>query len=413
MGMLQAELDSALSRLPWTILTQRIAEQMQAQGITLSHTDRRRLEEHLRSGADGRITLQRWRWWETGELAVHLTQGDTDAVIERVDRFIAHELHGLMREVTDDVAQSMLKHLLDRWRKESVRQRKEIAGFRRRLEQHWERPLELLRMLLSIARELDTEIDPHTQSRASTLVDVLRRLHARACQISDEIIVLLAAGFADGAIARWRTLHEVAIVALFLHQHGEDVAIRYLAHEAVEARKAVYDYLRCYERLGYEPVPAHEVEEIERAAEEALVRFGAAFKNEYGWAAEALGKKAPRITDLERAVGVDHMRAHYRMASHNVHANPKGLFFKLGLLRELDVLLAGPSNAGLTDPGHSAAISLSQVSAALLTLTPTLDNIVKLKVMSALEQQIGDAFHAAHAELARLDEALHETRRSA
>lgn len=38
------------------------------------------------------------------------------------------------------------------------------------------------------------------------------------------------------------------------------------------------------------------------------------------------------------------------IAEHNVHANPKGAFFKLGLLCEINILLGGPSNAGLVDP---------------------------------------------------------------
>jgi len=76
------------------------------------------------------------------------------------------------------------------------------------------------------------------------------------------------------------------------------------------------------------------------------------------------------------------------MASHNVHANPKGVFFKLGMLAESQVLLAGPSNAGLADPGHGAALSLSRVTAALVGLQqpPTLDNNVALLMMV----QLGD-----------------------
>jgi hypothetical protein len=45
----------------------------------------------------------------------------------------------------------------------------------------------------------------------------------------------------------------------------------------------------------------------------------------------------PTFKDIERAAGIDHLRAHYRMASHNVHANPKGVFFKLGMLEESQV----------------------------------------------------------------------------
>jgi hypothetical protein len=92
-----------------------------------------------------------------------------------------------------------------------------------------------------------------------------------------------------------------------------------------------------------------------------------------------------------RAPGIGHFRANYRIASHNVHANPKGVFFKLGMLAESQVLLAGPSNAGLADPGHGAALSLSRVTAALVGLQqpPTLDNLDN-NVALLMMVQLGD-----------------------
>lgn len=55
-------------------------------------------------------------------------------------------------------------------------------------------------------------------------------------------------------------------------------------------------------------------------------------------------------------------------------------------------MLAGPSNAGLTDPGHSTAISLLQINSALLALQLTFDNLVALRVMLLLENEIGEMF---------------------
>ena len=58
--------------------------------------------------------------------------------------------------------------------------------------------------------------------------------------MADEIICLLENGFADGAMARWRTLHEIAIVAIVLSKHGEDIAQGYLDHQAVESKRAAW-----------------------------------------------------------------------------------------------------------------------------------------------------------------------------
>jgi hypothetical protein len=61
---------------------------------------------------------------------------------------------------------------------------------------------------------------------------------------------------------------------------------------------------------------------------------------------------------------------------------------KLGILAESQVILAGPSNAGLADPGHGAALSLSRVTAALVGLQqpPTLDNNVSLLMIVPCQQ---------------------------
>lgn len=83
------------------------------------------------------------------------------------------------------------------------------------------------------------------------------------------------------------------------------------------------------------------------------------------------------------------------MASHNVHANPKAVFFKLGLCpRGQDILLAGPSNSGLAEPGHGTAVSLGQITVALLGIEPNIDRLVVCTLLMTLVQEIGEEFIA-------------------
>ena len=56
--------------------------------------------------------------------------------------------------------------------------------------------------------------------------EALSRLLARACRIAEEVLVLLKAGYGQGALARWRALHEVAVVADLIAENGEDCAER-------------------------------------------------------------------------------------------------------------------------------------------------------------------------------------------
>jgi hypothetical protein len=123
------------------------------------------------------------------------------------------------------------------------------------------------------------------------------------------------------------------------------------------------------------------------------------YKNSQGWAAKHLGKDGPSFADIQAAASIDHLAPFYKMASHNVHANPNGVLFKLGLVGESTTLLAGPSNAGLADPRHAAALSLVQISSALLSLNPTADRIVSMKIMQSLTDEIGEALITAHRKL--------------
>jgi hypothetical protein len=133
--------------------------------------------------------------------------------------------------------------------------------------------------------------------------------------------------------------------------------------------------------------------EIQNRYKKAMTQFGDAFRGSYGWAASALKKSGPTFRDVEQDVKLDSLSPYYRFASHNVHANPKGLTVKLGLGPDRGkVLLAGPSNTGLADPAQCTALSLLQTTSALLGTRPSLDFIVVMKVLIMLQTQIARAF---------------------
>lgn len=125
-------------------------------------------------------------------------------------------------------------------------------------------------------------------------------------------------------------------------------------------------------------------------------RFGKSYLGAYGWAAVELNNSRPNFSDIEEAVGLDHMRPYYKMASTNVHANPQGIYLKLGLGSMNDVKLAGPSIFGLADPGHGAAISLAQITDVVLTFHSNVDTLAILKILEILEKETGKAFIEIH-----------------
>ena len=278
-------------------------------------------------------------------------------------------------------------------------------GFEKRLNDRWKYPLELLDLAIALSTEAGTEFNRKYRNEAvgsgDAVFEVLTRLHARGCQVSGEVLALLRSGFADGAHARWRSLHEMAVVASLIEQHGQELAERYLLHEPMQQYKLACEYQRFFDRLDVEPPPKEDLDELRVRRDELIDRFGESFKGDYGWAASAIGSNRPTMSDIEQQVQLDHMRPYYRMASDNVHANAHGAHFRLGLhsAQEKKVLLAGPSNLGLADPGHSTAISLLQITTNLLATQPVFDCAVTMKVLEELTNEVGEAFLKVHQEL--------------
>lgn len=252
----------------------------------------------------------------------------------------------------------------------------------------------LLEVFILISQEIGAEFNKSVRNdvekEISPRFEVLSRSHARSCQVALEILTLLQNGFADGADARWRTLHEIAVETNVINRHDDDLAVRYLDHDIIQKRESARTFQAHCHELGYEAVTDEELQELETAYTRLIRQHGKDFANENGWAAHLTGKPRPRFKDIEVIAKFEHMRPLYKMACLNVHGGARGLFFRLGLSYEEDenLLLAGPSTNGLANPIQNTAYSLLQITAALLTYDINLDYLVTMKVLHQLEQEI-------------------------
>lgn len=249
------------------------------------------------------------------------------------------------------------------------------AGFEARLQSRWQSALERFELFIHEALEagqaINTTYRPDAAARSDQKFEALIRLHGRAAMTAQEVIVLLRSGYSTGAMARWRTLHEVWVVFALLADGDQELARRYLMHDTVESLKGEEDYERCWEALGYE-APDWDPDRRVAVRAEFENEFGAPFLQDYGWAAPLFKGKAPRgFKALEERADLGHWRAHYRLASHGAHANPKGILFNIQSGAEVDVIWAGPSNAGLADPAQCSLIALGNVTVALLAYAVT------------------------------------------
>ena len=385
---------SRLEALPCDLLFNLIERKLAEKGVTLKKRQRATLRSelerqdrpHLKSLPGHNSTHQ------------HVVLRLTDADLSELEEKLNHALSTVtIPSLTDELAQGIGRELDRKWKAEQKRQHREYGRFSKRLNRRWGEPLSQLEQLIVVSAELGDSVNrrlrqEHPRANPFT-VEVQTRLHARACQIAREVLSLLSAGFAEGAMARWRALHEVTVVSLFI-THDEDLAERYRCHEAVESLKAAHQYREHTDRLGLEPLTDSELKGLEANVAALRRRFGQAYSKSYGWAAEKLQKarKPVNFEQIEEAAQLGHFRPYYRLASHSVHANPKGVFFRLGLIDQTTVLLAGPSSFGLADPGQNTAISLGQVTTAVGTLNPTLDDLVVMKVVLKRVDSIRKAF---------------------
>jgi len=409
MHILQQTLDEAVANLPQILLEKTIFKKLTEQGIKPTKRLCTSLAKHIlsHSGEPFRYKSKKL----SGSVSLTFTEADGDEIAKAFDDFLKNKLSGVVTSVAHKMSGLILKDLKARWPEESALQKADLVGFRERLEERWGKPLEQTRMLLTMCREWCQQAHEREISRRKhkkkQLREILIRLLVRGCQVTDEIICLLENGFADGAMARWRTLHEIAVVAAVISRHGESIAERYVAHQAVESKRAMDKYLGCYKELGYRPLPAREQEKIRKNYDRALAKYGRDFKGDYGWAGLHLKNPRPSFAALEKEAGRAEMRAFYQMGNDNIHAGIKSMYVRLGLL-DYDGLLSGRSNGGLTDPGQNAAHTLTQLAALVCLSNPTVDDLVAGDMIRALRDEIPNSFWRADKQLRKDDESFRQ-----
>jgi hypothetical protein len=322
----------------------------------------------------------------------------------RVDRFpqIVAEALG--------TASEPLVGELKRRAPEMLREHAELrADFEQRLALHWKRALDLYEMVVVAAGEAGAESNaanaPAAAEEDDLVFEALVGLHALACRTASEIYALLRSGHPFGAMTRWRSLHENAVIAEVLSNNGRGVAERFLLHQHLQNAKDARTYQEHCEALGYEPLGEEEFAEIQQRAEELKARYGPAYKQGYGWAAILTDSgRAPTFRDLERIAGLEYLRPFYGWASHAVHPGSKGLQLNLLTRGEGSVRLAGPTNAFLADPGHGALRALLHVTTVLLIhgrqgSAQHFENLIIISALTRLVDEAGEVFLQAERDL--------------
>jgi Family of unknown function (DUF5677) len=277
----------------------------------------------------------------------------------------------------DAAAARLTKRLLRRRASILSARRQPLRGFGERLFERWKEALDLYELSLYLAGKsgdlYQKAFREFAGDQESKKFVALGRLHGIAILIAGEVLQLLKGGYASGAHARWRSLHETAVVTIFIARESDELAERFLDHRSVKAYEDAKEYQKHAKKLGEKEFSPDELEKLRETFDATLARYGQDFARSYGWAKRALEEANPKrkghvtFGEIEKEVGVDFWISYYRMASHSVHPTATTINFNLGMPAHFGGILSGPSNAGLADPGHGALLSLANETAVLMT----------------------------------------------
>lgn len=409
MSSFNSVLKEKMSCLPRIIMAKILREKLESIGASNVDVLIEQIIDHMIQNAGNGAESINFDFDADCDISLELTKADFDRFEATLEGAL-DDLPNIIERTAADVSAQMLRSYERDWR--AMRNIEDIreAEFCANLRNQWGDGFDLLRMLIDISREVGLDFVRRARRSKSirriNLNSALYLLHARAILVASEAMVLIENGFADGAMARWRTLHEITCVAMILDDGGDALAKRYLDHDVVESKKIISKYEECSEELGYSKPSVRDIKKINCAYEFVIEKYGKGFGTDYGWVSEYLSISKPNFFDIEKAAGRAAMRSHYKMASHNIHAGTKGLTFRLGALDDHSGVIAGASNVGFVDPGHNLAINLMQITSLLLPAPWTIDKIAQLRALLDLTNRIGNALRRSQRSIERSERKL-------
>lgn len=307
-----------------------------------------------------------------------------------------------VHEYADPIYQALLKE-----GPTMVEEERLIAQeFESRLQLRWLPAFYDLSSVIKIAEETAGDIIDDYMSKqvkveddkyfVSLIFDVLMKLYSKSIILSKEIRALLKAGFADGAMSRWRSLHECNVYFTILTLNYTDkeftgnIVHKFFDYSIVEK----YQELKSY-RVGDSEFDLNEIqsESIKKDYDEVLRKHGDNFKHPYSWAKSIFpNKRKIFFSDLEKKAKIDRLAIYYKQANYQIHASPTGLYNSLGNIQDERAkqygYILGPSNYGLSIPGQLTLITLSQISTSLLLLDINMDKLIRASIF---QKYINDA----------------------
>lgn len=248
-------------------------------------------------------------------------------------------------------------------------------------------------------KELESQIPEDDKLK----LNVLFRLHGRACQVATEIQTLLKFGYSDGAHARWRTLHEISVIFSLLIENDNLLTEMFVNFEYIEKLKRAKNSKEHLKAINWRPIDEETISKLEKQKEILKNKYGDDFAKNYGWTINIIPQKRDRnFSKLEELVGLDYMRPFYSWACENVHSGMDGLSNRMSIHDSAEVnylMFTGPSQYGLADPAQFTTYSLIQITSSLISLNESYENLVIQSLLEKLHQLSASEFFKKHIEI--------------
>jgi hypothetical protein len=258
---------------------------------------------------------------------------------------------------------------------------------------YWHEALLKVSLLVSLSNQIHHFIGEKAKMgrfvERKELLESLMRLQGKACQISNEVLVLATHGYAGGALARWRSLHEIDVISAILVKYGNDLAIRFLDYYDVEMAQLYVDLLPSFSKRLNLPNPDAKITNTLKDRRVAHCKIHKEhFSKKDGWARTVC--KDPSFVNLEKEVGQDYLRFLYKLASSSVHPGAFTSRFDLGVpYIGRDQVLLGPSIHGIYFPIHFMAITLVSIDTRILAIDTSPRSWILRGLLDAILMDIG------------------------
>lgn len=277
-------------------------------------------------------------------------------------------LASIVSEIVESKADQVVTRLRKNHRRVVSKWRDEVFARAEAATKSWVNCLDAMELAITQASVCSEEFKSLQPQRSDPKFLAIRGLLAESVGIAEEILLLLRNGFPSGAYARWRSLHERAVLALFVSRSPRTTAKRFLDHEAIKSLELLSEAQRFCELTGAPPLPGEWLRMQEENAQRMVKKYGADFVGNYAWAKSALTKVFPtrkggvRFNEIVHACDLNFMKSPYGLASHAVHATPVSVQAWIGT-RGL---------VTLAEPAANTLLSLTQCADAANMYAPFL-----------------------------------------